>query len=94
MIGLKDIEDTFAMIKPLAATNNSEEIISVILGHGFEIVQQLHTRMTLEKAEQFYEEHSSKGFFGTLTEYMSSGPMIALHLRRVSAVSGWRHLIG
>ena len=92
--GLNNIEDTFAIIKPITAINNSEEIISVILGHGFEIIKQLKTILTLEQVELFYAEHSGRTFFGKLTEYMCSGPIIALQLRRVSAVSGWRHLIG
>ena len=88
------LEETFAMIKPIAASNYGDEIISVILGHGFEIVQQLSTTLTLQKAEQFYAEHSLKGYFKYLTEYISSGPIVALHLRRVAAVAGWKHLIG
>ena len=92
--GLNILEDTFAMIKPIAASNYGDEIISVILGHGFEIVQQLNTTLTIQKAELFYTEHCLKGYFKYLTEYMSSGPIVALHLRRVAAVAGWKHLIG
>lgn len=92
--GSNFLEETFAMIKPIAASYYGDEIISVILGHGFEIVQQLSTTLTIQKAEQFYAEHSLKGYFKYLTEYMSSGPIVALHLRRVAAVAGWKHLIG
>jgi nucleoside diphosphate kinase len=92
--GVNFLEETFAMIKPITASNYGEDIIAVILGHGFEIVQQLSTTLTLQKAEQFYSEHALKGYFKYLTEYMCSGPIVALHLRRVAAVAGWKHLIG
>ena len=88
------LEDTFAMIKPVTSETHAEEIFTTIAGHGFQIVQQLHTRLTLQQAEMFYAEHIGKEFFSRLTEYMSSGPVIALHLRRAVAITGWRNLIG
>ena len=91
---LLSLEDTFAMIKPVTADSFAEEILSVVVGQGFEIVQQLRTSFTLAQAELFYAEHRGKEFFPRLTEYMSSGPVIALHLRRAVAITGWRHLIG
>lgn len=92
--GLGMIEETFAMIKPITATNHADEIKSVILGHGFDIIGEINTTLSLQKAEQFYFEHRAKPFFKALTEYMSSGPIVALRLRRAAAVAGWRHLIG
>ena len=91
---LLPLEDTFAMIKPVTADSFAEEILSVVVGQGFEVVQQLRTSFTLAQAELFYAEHRGKEFFTRLTEYMSSGPVIALHLRRAVAIAGWRHLIG
>jgi nucleoside diphosphate kinase homolog 5 len=91
---LLPLEDTFAMIKPVTSEMHAAEIFAAIAGQGFQIVQQLHTKLTLQQAEMFYAEHRGKGFFAQLTEYMSSGPVIALHLRRVVAIAGWRNLIG
>jgi nucleoside diphosphate kinase/adenylate kinase family enzyme len=91
---LLPLEDTFAMIKPVTADSHAEEILGVVAGHGFEVVQQLRTSLTLAQAEQFYAEHRGKAFFADLTTYMSSGPVVALHLRRAVAIAGWRHLIG
>ena len=88
------LEDTFALIKPLTADVHTAAIEAIIATHGFEIVQQLYTTMTLPQAEMFYTEHRGKEFFTRLTEYMSSGPIVALHLRRAVAITGWRNLIG
>lgn len=91
---LLPLEDTFAMIKPVTADSHAEEILAVVAGQGFEVVQQLRTSLSLAQAELFYAEHRGKEFFGRLTEYMSSGPAIALHLRRAVAITGWRNVLG
>lgn len=88
------LTDTFAMIKPTTASVFADEIKAGVLAHGFEIVSELRTRLSLPQVERFYREHEGKDFFGRLTSYMASSPVVALHLRRVGAVAGWRHLIG
>lgn len=88
------LEDTFAMIKPLSSQINYDEIKAIIAGHGFEIVSEINTKLSLQVAHQFYNEHVGKNFFEKLTGYMSSGPIVGLHLRRPSAISAWRYLIG
>ena len=88
------IEDTYAMIKPLTSTESYDEIIAIIIAHGFEIVKEAKIKFNRLQAESFYGEHKGKEFFDTLISYMTSGPVVALHLRRVSAISAWRFLIG
>jgi nucleoside diphosphate kinase len=68
--------------------------MAVVVGHGFEVVSEIKTKLSLQVAHQFYNEHVGKSFFETLTGYMSSGPIVGLHLRRPAAISAWRHLIG
>jgi nucleoside diphosphate kinase len=93
LVGLPT-EDTFAMIKPITAATNADAILSIAASNGFQVVSRLHTSLTLSQAQQFYEEHRGKEFYEQLTQYMSSGPIVALHLRRAGAIMGWRHLIG
>ena len=88
------IEDTYAMIKPLTATEHYDEIMAIIMAHGFEVVREAKIRLSRIQAENFYNEHKGKSFFDTLISYMISGPIVALQLRRVSAITGWRFLIG
>lgn len=70
---LSALEDTFAMIKPVTSQAHAEEILAVITGHGFQIVQQLHTTLSMTLVESFYGEHKGKSFFESLTQYMASG---------------------
>jgi nucleoside-diphosphate kinase len=46
------------------------------------------------QAEQFYAVHASKPFFGSLTEFMSSGPIVALALEKENAIADLRKLMG
>ena len=45
-------------------------------------------------AQEFYAEHRGKPFFDTLTEFMSSGPIVAMELISDGAIQKWRKLIG
>jgi nucleoside-diphosphate kinase len=83
------------MIKPDAtADNNIGPILSMINQAGFRIVAMKLTRLTREKAGKFYEIHKERPFFGELTEYMSSGPIVAAILEKENAVEDFRTLIG
>ena len=52
------------------------------------------TRLTIADAQAFYAVHSERPFFGELTEYMSSGPIVAAILEKDNAVADFRTLIG
>lgn len=88
------VQDTYAMIKPLIAERNYTEIMDVLSAQGFTVVAETKVRLSHTQVELFYEEHKERPFFPTLVEYMTSGPVVALHLRREFAIGAWRHLIG
>jgi len=50
--------------------------------------------LTQERVSEFYAEHEGKPFFEKLTQFMSSGPVVALALSRQGAIAGWRELMG
>ncbi|MBP7119534.1 nucleoside-diphosphate kinase [Candidatus Woesebacteria bacterium] len=52
------------------------------------------TRLSLEKAGQFYEVHKERPFYGELCEFMSSGHIVAAILEKDHAVADFRTLIG
>jgi nucleoside-diphosphate kinase len=86
---------TFTMVKPDAVRNGH---IGAILQHitdaGFKIIAMKYTRLSLEKAGEFYAVHSQRPFYGELTEFMSSGPIVAAILEKDNAVEDFRNLIG
>jgi nucleoside-diphosphate kinase len=86
---------TFTMIKPDAfAKGYAGSIIDMILQDGFRIVALKMTKLSLEKAGEFYAVHKERPFYGELVEFMASGPIIAAILEKDHAVTDFRRLIG
>ncbi len=86
---------TFSIIKPNAVrTGKAGPILSMINEGGFEISAMRMVRMTQQQAESFYVVHKGKPFFESLIEFMISGPVIVMLLKRENAVEEFRKLIG
>lgn len=86
---------TFTMLKPDAVSNG---YIGAILDHiikaGFKIKAMKYTRLTAERAGEFYAIHRERPFYNDLVKYMSSGPIVAAILEKDNAVEDFRKLIG
>jgi nucleoside-diphosphate kinase len=86
---------TFTMIKPDAVrAGNIGNILQMINNAGFRIVAMKYTQLTTDQAGTFYEIHKERPFYGELTEFMSSGPIVAAILEKSNAVEDFRTLIG
>ena len=86
---------TFTMIKPDAFENgHSGAILQKIEGAGFKFIALKLTKLSAEKAGEFYAVHSERPFYGELVEFMSSGPIMAAILEKDNAVEDFRKLIG
>jgi nucleoside-diphosphate kinase len=86
---------TFTMIKPDAvAANNTGAIIKIIEDAGFRIVAMKKTRLSKERAGEFYAVHKARPFYNDLCEYMSSGTIVPMILEKENAVEDFRKLIG
>ena len=86
---------TFTMIKPDAVeANNIGPILAMINKAGFKIEAMKYMRLTREQAGAFYAVHRERPFYGELTDYMSSGPIVAAVLTKDNAVADYRKLIG
>jgi nucleoside-diphosphate kinase len=83
------------MIKPDAfSKGHSGAIIDKIIKSGFSIVALKLTKLSAEKAGEFYAVHKERPFYGELVDFMSSGPIIAAILEKDNAVADFRKLIG
>ena len=86
---------TFTMIKPDAvADGNSGAILKMIEEAGFKIIAMKMTRLSEERAGEFYEVHKERPFYIDLKKYMSGGKIIAAILEKDNAVADFRKLIG
>src|SRR5262245_48211958 len=74
---------TFTMIKPDAMeAGNAGAILDMIIKKGFKIVALKLTKLSADKAGEFYAIHKERPFYGELVEFMSRGPIIAAILEK------------
>ena len=86
---------TFSMIKPDAVQDNQiGAIFEKIENGGFVIKACKMVKMTKEQAGKFYAVHEGKPFYEDLTNYMSSGPIVAFVVEKENAVQAYRDFIG
>jgi len=86
---------TFTMIKPDAVgANNTGAIMKMIEAAGFRIIALKKTRLTKERAGQFYAIHKERPFYNDLCDYMSSDAIVPMILEKANAVDDFRKLIG
>jgi nucleoside-diphosphate kinase len=88
-------ERTFAIIKPDAVrAGTAGQILARIEQAGFTVRAMRLTHLSKREAEGFYAVHRARPFFGSLTDFMSSGPCVVLALEAPGAILKWRTLMG
>ena len=86
---------TFTMIKPDAVKGGHiGAILAQMNAAGFKIIAMKYTKLSAEKAGEFYAVHKERPFYGELVEFMSSGPIVAAILEKNNAVEDFRTLVG
>ena len=86
---------TFSIIKPDAVRKgDTGAILAEIEKAGFQIVAVKKASISKEQAEGFYYVHKARPFFGSLCEFMSSGPLFLLVLEKDNAIADLRKLMG
>ncbi len=86
---------TFTMIKPSAfQAGFTGNIFAKIEEAGYKIKAMKKISLSKEQAGHFYEMHRERPFYGELTDFMSSGPIVAAILEKENAVESFRKFIG
>ena len=89
------MERTLAIIKPDAVGNRTAgRILERIETAGFTVRKMQMVTLSRAEAEGFYAVHREQPFFGNLTTFMSSGPVLVLVLEAHGAIKKWRDLMG
>ncbi|KEO91964.1 phosphodiesterase [Erythrobacter longus] len=86
---------TFSIIKPDATRRNLTGAVTAKLEEaGLRVVASKRIHMTKEQAEGFYAVHKERPFFGELTEFMMSEPVVVQVLEGEDAVKRNRDVMG
>ena len=89
------MERTLTIIKPDAvAAGHIGDIIRMFESNQLTIKAARLVNLTKKEAEGFYAVHRGKGFFESLTSFMSSGPALAMVLEGENAIARLRKLMG
>jgi nucleoside-diphosphate kinase len=89
------MEMTLAILKPdTVEAGNAGKVLAHLEKEGFRILGLRKLRLTEAQAKAFYEVHKERPFYGSLVEFMTSGPVIPVALERDSAVTYLRQVMG
>ncbi len=88
-------EMTLSIIKPDAVAKGAiGQIIDCFCANGLKIAAMKMIHMSRREAEGFYAVHKERPFFGSLTEFMISGPAVVMVLSGENAIKKNRELMG
>jgi nucleoside-diphosphate kinase len=89
------VERTLVLIKPDGVRRNIVgEVISRIERKGLKLVAMELRTLDAETAKTHYEEHAERPFFGSLVEFITGGPLVAMVVEGERAVEAFRALAG
>jgi nucleoside-diphosphate kinase len=88
-------ERTLSIVKPDAVSKNAiGEILRRFQAAGLRIVGARLTHIDRSTAARFYAVHKERPFFGSLVEFMSSGPIFVSVLEGDNAIAKNREIMG
>ena len=89
------MQQTLSIINPDGVSRGLiGEVIRRIETQGLKIKAMKMIQMTQGQAEGFYAVHQARSFFKSLTEFMTSGPVVVMILEGEDAISRWREMMG
>src|SRR6202043_3851078 len=92
---MKTLQRTLTIVKPDAVAKNAiGDIIEQFEKNNFRILAIKMLEISRHQAEQFYTVHASRPFYNSLTDFMSSAPIVVLALEKENAIADLRKLMG
>ena len=89
------MERTLSIIKPDGVSRGLiGEVVKRFEKNDIKIVAMKMVKLTREDAEKFYAVHKERPFFGSLTEFMTSGPIVPMVLEGDYVIEKNRELMG
>ena len=90
-----NVERTLVLIKPDGVERGLVgEVISRIERKGLKLVALELRVVEAEVAQEHYAEHAGKGFYDSLLEFITGGPLVGLVAEGPRAIAAFRQLAG
>ncbi|GEM34887.1 nucleoside-diphosphate kinase [Nocardia neocaledoniensis] len=88
-------EQTLVLIKPDGVSRGLVgEVLARIERKGLTLAALELKTVSVELAKEHYAEHAERPFFGSLIEFITSGPVVAAVLEGPRAIAAFRQLAG
>lgn len=88
-------ERTLVLVKPDGVSRGLVgEVLSRIERRGYGLVAVQLRQLDVATARQHYAEHAAKPFFGSLVEFITSGPLLAAVVEGPGVIAAWRTMMG
>ncbi len=92
---MTSVQQTLAIVKPNATAKSLVgQIIAMFEEGGLRVRALRMLRLSRSQAEAFYAVHRERPFFGSLVEFMCSGPVVPMVLEGDNAVARCREIMG
>lgn len=89
------MENTLSIVKPDGVKKNViGDVISRFEKKGLKISALRLLKLSKSDAEQFYIVHKERPFYGSLTAFMSEGPVVIMVVSGENAISRVREIMG
>ncbi|MBI4816999.1 MAG: nucleoside-diphosphate kinase [Deltaproteobacteria bacterium] len=89
------LERTLSIVKPDAVKKNTiGGVLDKLERGGLKVIATRMTRLSKAQAEAFYAVHKQRPFYGSLVEFMTSGPVVVSVLEGDNAVLKNREIMG
>lgn len=89
------MEKTLSIVKPDGVRKNViGEVIKRFESQGLKVAALRMVHLTRKQAEGFYAVHRERPFFGSLTDFMCSGPAVLMVITGDGAIKKVREIMG
>ena len=86
---------TLVLVKPDGVARGlAGQVVARLEAKGLRLVAAELRTLTVEVAEEHYGEHRERPFFGSLVEFITSAPLLALVVEGPRAIEAFRALAG
>ena len=92
---MSKIEQSLSIIKPDGVSRKLiGQVVTRLEENGINIIAMKMIHLSRKEAQSFYAVHRERPFFDSLTDFMTSGPIVVMVLEGEGVIDKYRKLMG